>query len=110
VINAGPLTATYQKAVWVPSGFGQILSDHRARVVINAPGTLTVVNLKVKVGASAAVAAITNNNTDRTSSNVLPLFIVFSWVNFLERSPARIFFNGIKSGSDCTPDGSQHDE
>jgi hypothetical protein len=45
--------------------------------VFNAPGTLTVVNLKVKVGALAAVTAITNSNTNKTSSNVLQLFIVF---------------------------------
>jgi len=33
----------------------------------------------------------------------LQLFIVFSLGKFLEHTPAQIFFNGIKSGSDCTP-------
>jgi hypothetical protein len=45
--------------------------------VLNAPGTVTVVNLKVNVGALAAVAVITNSKTVRTSTNVLQLFIVF---------------------------------
>src|SRR6202451_179592 len=38
VLNVGPLTAIFQKAVWVPSGFGQILSNHCARVVNASDG------------------------------------------------------------------------
>src|SRR5580700_1012412 len=46
--------------------------------VASAPGTLTSVNLKVKVGAAAAVAAIRDADTNpRNSNNDLQVFIVF---------------------------------
>jgi hypothetical protein len=81
VIDAGQFIAISHKAARDPFPAWYCPTITPALLIpstdVNAPGTLTVVNLKVKVGASAAVAAITNNNTDRTSSNVLPLFIVF---------------------------------
>src|SRR5580704_10325711 len=47
-------------------------------VVVSAPGTRTVLNLKVKGGALAAVAVIMNANTyPATHSDDLQAFIVF---------------------------------
>jgi hypothetical protein len=48
------------------------------RAVLRAPGTRTVVNLKLNVGAFAAVAAIMNASTKPgTSSSALQVFMVF---------------------------------
>src|SRR5580693_6390742 len=43
--------------------------------VVIAPGTLTFVNLKVKVGAAATVATHMNATTDTDASSTLQLFI-----------------------------------
>jgi hypothetical protein len=75
--------------------------------VVSAPGTLTVVNLKVKVGASAAIAAIMNISTNPdTSNSVLQALIVFPLVD-LRRGH---FYPGVRNGSRFYTQsaGSQH--
>ena len=82
VIDAGQFIAISHEAAHDPLP-GLVLSDDHARVVnpprdvLSAPGTLTVVNLKVKVGALAAVAAMINASPNPgTSSSVLQVLII----------------------------------
>src|SRR5208282_829355 len=74
-------------------------------VVSSAPGTLTVLNLKVNVGALAAVAAIMNISTNPdASTNVLQAFIGFPLGRFASGTlPPRVSFLDGRTATDSTP-------
>jgi hypothetical protein len=61
-----------------------------------------VLNLKVKVGAPAAVAAIMNISANTASSTDLQILIILSLRSDCIDTLRSILL-GLKSGSDCTP-------
>src|SRR5580700_5632554 len=65
-------------------------------VVVSAPGTRTVLNLKVKVGAAATVAAIMNTSTKTASSTDLQIFIFSPWDRIVLAHSSQFFLGHEK--------------